>query len=63
MDPLQNSDSGDCSILVLLDLSMAFDTVDHSTLIGRLKNWVGISGMTELVLFLFVKQKIFCFYR
>ena len=38
---LNNTDG---TILVLLDLSSAFDTIDHSLLISRLAN-IGIAGM------------------
>lgn len=43
-DLLMTLDSGDAAILVLLDLSAAFDTVDHATLLSRLESWVGLGG-------------------
>lgn len=40
-DLLFATDSGDCALLRLLDLTAAFDTVDHTILIDRLNNEVG----------------------
>lgn len=43
-DPLTASDAGQCSVLVLLDLSAAFNAVNHNILLNRLKHLAGISG-------------------
>ncbi|KAF4070683.1 hypothetical protein AMELA_G00288330 [Ameiurus melas] len=43
-DLLLTSDQGCVSLLVLLDLSAAFDTIDHTILFDRLENVVGIKG-------------------
>ena len=43
-DILRALDDGESVILVLLDLSVASDTIDHDILITKLKNRFGITG-------------------
>ncbi len=52
-----NSDSGKISVLVLLELSAAFDAVDQE----RLENWVGLSGMVLKVILR--RERLLCEYR
>ena len=43
-DILLSMDDGRVTALTLLDLSAAFDTIDHTILLRRLGNWFGVSG-------------------
>ena len=43
-DLILTIDSGCAAIMVTLDLTATFDTVDHSTLLSRLEQYVGIKG-------------------
>jgi len=43
-DILLSTDKGNITLLILLDLSAAFDTIDHNILINRLHDYIGVSG-------------------
>ena len=47
-DIIISMDKGEVTALTLLDLSAAFDTIDHATLTDRLSDWYGISGQAQI---------------
>ena len=47
-DIIISMDKGEATALTLLDLSAAFDTIDHATLTDRLSDWYGISGQAQI---------------
>ena len=47
---------GEVTALTLLDVSAAFDTIDHVTLTDRLSDWYGISGQAQIWLSSFLQN-------
>ena len=47
-DILISMDKGEVAALTLLDLSAAFDTIDHVTLTDGFSDWYGISGQAQI---------------
>ena len=56
-DILQAVDNGDLAALVLLDLSAAFDTVDHSILLRRLHQTFGINDTAHKWFHLYLSSR------
>ena len=46
-DLLTAMDTGKVSVLILLDLSAAFDTIDHDILLHRFEHTFGFQGTTR----------------
>ncbi len=59
-DLLMAADSGLCSVLVLLDLSAAFDTIDHRILLNRLRHRVGVAGTALKWFYSYFSNRMFC---
>ena len=56
-DVIISMDKGEVTALTLLDLSAAFDTIDHPTLTDRLSDWYGISGQAQIWFSSYLKNR------
>ena len=56
-DILRAVDNNDSVVLLLLDLSAAFDTVDHSILLSRLALRFGVNGQVIAWMELYLKDR------
>ena len=56
-DVLVALEAGHATSLLLLDLSAAFDTIDHNILIHRLQHWFGISSTALNLLSYFLSDR------
>ena len=56
-DIIGGMDEGKCTILALLDLSAAFDTVDHNILLRRMQNVYGVDETALLWFKLYLKNR------
>ena len=59
-DLLLSANAGHESILVLLDLITAFNTIVHDILLDHLENWVGIYGTALKWFRSYLKDRCFC---
>ena len=50
-------DKGKVTALTLLDLSAAFDTIDHATLPHRLYDWYEISGQAQICFSFYLQNR------
>ena len=58
-DILSAMDRGELTALSLLDLSAAFDTIDHDLLLSRLTEWFGIDGVVTVAVGLIIPDRSF----
>lgn len=57
---MPSTDAGHQSIFFLMDLSVAFNTIDHDILLDVLDIWVGISGTSLQWFRSYMKDSRFC---
>ena len=56
-DSLDSLDKGGVSVLNILDMSAAFDTIDHQTLLERLEQNFGITGIPRAWMTLYLSER------